>query len=160
MRVTFCVNKSKVLDDVGRMTAYIGQRKVGDVGAFERISTTDSDNDMLEQFWLAACSAATDILKHAVIDSKTSPDYKIVCEVSSLYDFDLTDSINDSLHNFFVTLMASKWCGITSPDDVKRLAEEAAGYAIDVNNKFYHRKMPQRLTTKDRNNELPQVHIY
>lgn len=149
MRVTYCVDKKKVMTEVGRLTAYVASRKKEDDGAYERMSTTDSDNGILEQFWTAACSAATAQLMHFArsIDNDVegdSPCYEVVMEMSSLYDTNLNESVEDSLQNFFVNLITSKWCNISSPEDAPKFAAEALGYMKDVEKKMYFRKRPTR----------------
>lgn len=159
MRVTYTVDKSKVLKEVGRLTAYVASRKKEDEGAAERIPTTDSDKEMLEQFWTAACSAATDELMHFSrrIDNdsdSSQPCYEVVMEMSSLYDTQLNESVEDSLRNFFVNLITSKWCNISSPDDAPKFTAEALGYMKDVERKIYNRKRPTRTNKEYRRDEL------
>ncbi len=149
MRVTYTVYKNTVLNEVRRLTNYVGSRKQGDESAFLRISATESDEDMLEQFWKAACSAATDMLMHfsRSIENDVegdAPCYEVVMEMSSLYDTALNDSVEDSLQNFFINLMTSKWCKIVCPDDEAKYASDALGYMKDVERKIYHRKRPTR----------------
>lgn len=149
MRVTYTVYKNDVLTEVMRLTAYVGQRKVGDEGSYERISVTDSDKAMLEQYWIAACSAATEQLMHYARSIENDiegddPCYEVVMEQSSLYDVHLNESIEDSLKNFFISLIAGKWFRITSPDDEAKYAADAIGYMKDVENKLYNRKRPRR----------------
>ena len=151
MRVTYTVDKNAVLKEVRRLTNYVGSRKQGDEGAFQRISATESDAGMLEQFWMAACSSATDVLMHfsRSIENNVegdAPCYEVVMEMSSLYDTALNESVEDSLQNFFVNLMTSKWCKIVSPDDEAKYAAEALGYMQDIERKIYHRKRPRRFT--------------
>ena len=105
--------------------------------------------DMLEQFWKAACSAATDMLMHfsRSIENDVegdAPCYEVVMEMSSLYDTSLNESVEDSLQNFFINLMTSKWCKIVCPDDEAKYAADALGYMKDVERKIYHRKRPTR----------------
>lgn len=149
MRVSYLVDKEAVLKEVRRLTHYGGHRKIGDDGAFERMRATDSDKDMLEQFWKAACSAATEQLMHYVRcmandDIGDSPAYEVEMDMPSLYDVNLNDSIEDSLQNFFINLIVSKWYKITSPEDEAKYAADALGYMQDIENKIYHRKRPKR----------------
>ena len=151
MRVTYTVDKNAVLKEVRRLTNYVGSRKQGDEGTFERMSATESDEGMLEQFWKAACSAATEKLMHYARDIESgvegdNPCYKVVMEMPSLYDTNLNATIEDSLQNFFVNMIASKWYKITSPDDEAKYAADALGFMVDVERKIYHRKRPSRFT--------------
>ena len=101
---------------------------------------------MMEQFWKAACSAATDELKHFSkrVDAEEDSDYEVVMEMSSLYDTNMNESIEDSLKNFFINIITSKWLNVASPDIAKTYAEEALGYMSDVDKKMYHRVRPKR----------------
>ena len=148
MEVTYIVDKEKVLKEVRRLTTYVGQRK-GEEGAFERISATDSDRGMLEQFWQAACSAATEQLMHYATDiyigsACHASDYEVEMDMPSLYDDNLNESVESGLQNFFVNLMTSKWCKITNPDDEAKYAAEALGFMKNIENLIYHRKRPKR----------------
>jgi len=149
MRVTYTVDKEDVLKEVRRLTHYVGSRKVGgDDSTFERISTTESDHEMLDQFWNAACSAATDQLKHFAMSVNNDKDgnesYEVVMEMPSQYDTTLNESIEDSLTNFFINLIASKWCKIADQEDEAKYAADALGYMADVDKKMYYRKRPTR----------------
>lgn len=148
MRITYLIYKKDVLNGVKRLTSYGGSRKQGADGAYERMSATDSDEDMLEQLWRAACSAATEHLMHYArsieINVEGNPYYEVVAEMPSLYDINLNDSIKDSIKNFFINFITSKWYKITSPDDEAKYAAEALGYMQDVERKIYHRKRPRR----------------
>lgn len=149
MRVTYTIDKNTVLEEVKRLTSYGGSRKKGEEGSYERMSATDSDAAQLEQFWKAACSAATEKLMHYARDIESgvegdNPCYKVVMEMPSLYDTNLNATIEDSLQNFFVNMIASKWYKITSPDDEAKYAADALGFMVDVERKIYHRKRPSR----------------
>ena len=151
MEVTYIVDKEKVLKEVRRLTTYVGQRK-GEEGAFERISATDSDREMLEQFWQAACSSATEELMHYAIDIYIGSvcretEYEVEMDMPSMYDDNLNESVESSLQNFFVNLITSKWCKITNPDDEAKYAAEALGFIRDIDNKIYQRKRPTRENT-------------
>lgn len=166
MRVTYTIDKGKVLTEVRRLTAYAAQRK-GEEGAFERMAATESDEGLLEQFWKSACAAATEQLKEyaRMIDAgedesgdgiatyrtdgiATYQAYEAVMEMPSLYDKKLNESIEGSLQGFFVNIIASKWFAWT--DASGKAAETAAAEALvcmqDVERKIYHRKRPGRFT--------------
>lgn len=147
MRVTYTVNKNEVFKEVRRLTAYVASSKKDDNEAYKRLSVTESDSGLIEQFWRAACSAATEQLMHFVRHIENSDDnqcYEVVMEMASLYDTSLNESIEDSLKNFFINLITSKWFNVLSQDDAKVFAEDAMGYMKDVEKKVYHRKRPTR----------------
>ena len=145
MEVTFKIDKAEALKEVRRLTAYMGSRKQGDEGAYVRISATDSDADMLEQFWKAACSAVTEQFKHYAKSVEVSDEgYDVTMEMSELYDTNLNESIKSGLLGMIVHIIVSKWFKITSPEDEAKYAAEAAGYMADIERKIYHRKRPTR----------------
>lgn len=143
--VEFLVGKVNVFDEVGRMTNYAGAKKDEDKGAFVRIATTGSDEQMLEPFWQAACSAATEKFKPFLTSLGAGEDYHPHLELSGSYDVNLTDSINESLKNFFVCLMVSKWYDITNPAEAEKYGVSAAEYMDDVVSKIYYKKKPTRV---------------
>ncbi len=166
MEIEVSVDKSEVLDEVGRLTAYTGQRKEGDAGVYERISSTSGDADMLEQFWQASCSAMSDNLKPFIKElrydyetyeysssninvnpapiSVSHTGYYVKLELSGSYDTSLTGSMMESMKNFFICMMSSKWFKITSHDDAQSYADDAAGYMTDIMRKIYFKKKPSR----------------
>lgn len=149
MRVTYTIDKDTVLREVRRLTNYAGHRKQGDDGAFERMRATDSDSGMLEQFWRAACDAATEQLKPYIRQVDGSSDaYEAVMEMPSLYDTSLNGSIESSLQNFFVNMIADKWFEWTDGDGKSAAiaAANALGCMQDVEKKMYQRKRPCRFT--------------
>lgn len=152
IRVIFSVDKEKVLKEVRRLTHYAGQRKQGDEGTFERMSATDSDKAMLEQFWKAACAAATEQLMHYAIsidnDDVGAAAYEVALDLPSQYDTNLNESIEDSLKNLFINLIASKWFEWTDAEGKASAtaAADALGFMQDIEKKIYHRKRPCRFT--------------
>lgn len=151
IRVIFSVDKEKVLKEVRRLTHYVGQRKQGDEGTFERMSATNGDAGMLEQFWKEACAAATEQLMHYAIRIDNDEDigtssYDITLDLPSQYDTSLNESIESSLQNFFINLISSKWFELTDADGKSSGTSAAAalGYMKDVEKKIYYRKRPQR----------------
>ena len=56
--ITITITSADILKEVGRLTHFAGIKSEKETGDFERISATDSDNDMLIQF----CSLAWSFL--------------------------------------------------------------------------------------------------
>ena len=147
MRVTLTVEKEAVMQEVMRLTHYAGDRKTGDEGAYDRMAAMESDAEMLEQFWKAACTAVTELFKPYIKQVDSSGDtYEAVMDMPSLYDTSLNESIEGSLQGFFVNTMAGKWFALTDTDGkaAATAAAEALGYMQDVEKKMYHRKRPSR----------------
>jgi hypothetical protein len=66
--ITLTINKSKVWHEVAKATSYTGAKMVtgDDPGAYDRIFTTDEDREMMERYWVEACSLATSQLREWV----------------------------------------------------------------------------------------------
>lgn len=150
MEVTFKIDKAEALKEVRRLTAYIGSRKQGDDGAYVRISATDSDAEMLEQFWKAACAAVTEQFKPFIKSVTNDTYYTVVLDLSNSYDENLNTSVEESLLNFAVSFIVSKWCKITSPDEYESYGADAVANIDDVVRKVYFKKKPTRKSTQNR----------
>ena len=153
MRVTFTIDKNAVMTEVQRLTHYAGARKVVKEGedAYGRMSATDSDRELLEQFWKAACSAATEQLMHYArsIDNDVEgehPCYEVVMDLPSNYDVRVSDGIEDSLKNFFINMIVNKWLEWVDAEGKSSAAAatDALGYMQDIEKKIYFRKRPSR----------------
>lgn len=150
--ITLTIDKADVLDEVGRLTGYTGSKKGAGDEVYARISSGDGDHAMLQPFWSAACAAVTEQFKPflgSIASSYTKDNvehdgYVANLEVSSSYDEHLTVSIEESLKNFFICLIASKWFKITDKEDAEGYALDSEGYMTDVMRKIYYRKKPTK----------------
>lgn len=70
--VSFSINKSNVLNEVAKTTAYSGAKMVGDEGAYERIFATASDKEMLERFWTECQISVCETLKKFLSAEETT----------------------------------------------------------------------------------------
>lgn len=148
--------KSSVFSEVGRLTNYGGSKKDGDERAFERIATTGSDDNMLEQFWRAACDGVTEAMKRFIIEIKTEKSKTVegetvttagwyaTLEVSKSYDETLTDSINTNVFNYIVLSIVSRWYKMTNGDEAADYAAEAVGQLDEALSKLFYKKKPTR----------------
>lgn len=151
--VTLTIDKSKVWHEIAKTTSYTSQKMVEDATAYDRIFTTDEDREMLERFWVEACSLATDALKpwlssvdsqpiHHGVDMTT--DYEATLSMSDRYDTNLTDSAQAALFSFFVATILSKWYRLTNKGETEAYATEAAAMLQTVEQKLYYKKKPTR----------------
>ena len=159
IEITLQVNKKLVYNEVAKTTAYAGSKQVtdDDVSAYERIFTTDDDRLMLERFWIETANAATEQFKPFIVTVSNHPEsngveldrnYDVKLELSSSYEEQLTDSIQNSLYNFFVASIVSKWFKFINKDEAKDYAGDAAGMMSDIVNKIYYRKKPKRIAPR------------
>ena len=144
--VTLAVEKNKVYDEVAKTTSYTGAKMQGDDKAYERIFTTDEDQQMLERFWTEASNAATEQLKQFLeINLSDSSCYKVQLELSSSFETQLQASIETSLFSFFVAVIVGKWYKFTNKSEAESYTNEAVGMIEDVMQKIYFKKKPKRV---------------
>ncbi|MCQ2220007.1 MAG: hypothetical protein MJZ12_01365 [Prevotella sp.] len=149
-QITINVVKSAVYNEVAKTTSYAGAKKVGDEGAYDRIFTTDEDQEMLERFWKEAASGATDTLKKWISENEEGDEYRLLLHVADGYDIGLTSSIETSLFSYFVNFIIGKWYLIVNAQESERYVTDAAGAMDDVMSKIFHRKKPKRENVKCR----------
>ena len=150
--MTITIDKAQVLHEVAKATAYTGVKMMGDdPTAYDRISTTDEDREILERYWVEACSLATDTLKpwlssvepqpiHHGVDIQT--DYEVTLALSDRYDSNLTDAVQSALLSFFVATILSKWYRLTNKGETEAYANEATALLQSVEDKLYYKKAP------------------
>ncbi len=153
------VNKGAVYTDVEKLTSYTGSKmeKGGVEGAYDRIRTTDSANEMLERFWAEACTLATGSLKHYIMcdDGYHPPTHGV--ELSDCYEAKLLlpdnfnkhleKSIESSLHSYFVEFICSEWFLIANKEEAGVYAGNAQQLMKDILNKLHSRIRPVRRNT-------------
>ncbi len=144
--ITLTVTKSKVYEEVAKITSYTGVKKVGDNGAYDRILTTDEDKDLLERFWSEAKNTVCNNLKKALSEDEesSSGEYAISLNLSSSFDTQLTDSMQSSLFSFFAISITAKWFAFTNKDEAANYAAEASVYMDDIMRKVFYKKKPVR----------------
>lgn len=149
--IQFIINKLKVYDEVAKTTSYIGSRM--EEGAYLRIFTTDEDRTMLERFWIESADTANEQLKRYIMDVNDNEsgeydlanDYQVTLEVSSRYDTAFTNSISNSLFNYFVNNILCKWFFITNKEEASAYATNATAMMDDVKRKLAYKRKPTRI---------------
>lgn len=147
-RIELAVNKQAVYEEVAKTTSYAGAKMEGDESAYERIFTTDEDQEMLERFWNEAASGAVDQLKPFIARCSNEEGFAVELELSSGFDTSLRDSIESSLFSYFVTMIVSKWFKMANKAEAESYGVDAVGAMDDVMKKIYHRKRPVRPAEK------------
>ena len=144
-QVNISITKATVLNEVGRLTNYAGSRMGGDESEYERISTTNSDQDMLSQFWQSACDSVTESLKRFIVTpNHSSTSYAVTLELSSSYDTSLTDSLTTNLQTFMTLHIVSRWYKLTNVKEAESYALEAAAQLDEAMSKVFYKKKPTR----------------
>ena len=144
MNVTITITKATVLDEVGRLTNYAGSKMEGDDSTFQRVSTTNSDAQMLGQFWQSACDGATEALKRFIQSLTTTTNYVVVLDVSSSYDTSLTGSITTNLQNYMTLHIVSRWYRLANMKEADSYALQAAAQLDEAMSKIFYKKKPTR----------------
>lgn len=145
MTVTINITKETVLDSVGRLTNYTGSKKTDDSSAYDRIRTTDSDADMLMQFWEPACDGVTEALKRFITSLTVSNSaYNVTLDLSTSYDTALTSSITTNLTNCIALSIVSRWYRMTNKEDWDAYSKDALGQLDEAMSKIFYKKKPTR----------------
>ena len=141
----YCLEFSEIIENVGMNSAYVGDRFVGDEGAYARISTTSGDAEMMKAHWMDCRSAVTSVLKPfitSIIWNET--DCSISCEFPDRVPQESVDSIEQLLSSFVVSYMLSKWYVITNKEGAEAEALVAKGYLEGIREAAYSRERPSR----------------
>ena len=155
MEININVNKISVYDEVAKTTSYIGA-KMGQEGAYQRIFTTDEDRTMLERFWVETAATATEMLKeYAVMVNQNESgaydlenDYDVTLDMPSNYDNTQTSSINNSMYNFFVASILTKWFKIVNKEEAEALYKQLVSLAYDYINAHPEQPYRYRFTSR------------
>lgn len=153
--INITIDKNKVWHEVAKATSYTGAKMMTgeDPNAYDRIFTTDEDRELLERYWVEACSLATSTLAPWLSDVEDQPihhgvdvttDYEVTLSMSNRYDSNLSDSLQSALFSYFVATILSKWYRLTNKSETEAYATEAAAMLQSVEQKLYHKKAPTR----------------
>lgn len=143
--VSFSINKSNVLNEVAKTTAYSGAKMVGDEGAYERIFATASDKEMLERFWTECQISVCETLKKFLSAEETTEEgWNLVLELSQSYDASLTSSIQKELISYFVAGIVSRWYTFTNKNEAGDYGELASKLLVGIHKKVLFKKKPIR----------------
>lgn len=156
--VNININKANVYVEVAKTSSYSGAKMIDEApNAYEKIFTTDEDRMMLERFWREACNQVTDLFKpflESVVELSEShgidltANYTASLSLSSSYDPNLTNSIQNSLFSFFTNYIIAEWFKFTNKQEAQSYANEASAMLLDVKGKIYFKKKPTRVAPK------------
>lgn len=153
--ITLTISKSLVWHEIAKATSYTGAKMVtgDDPGAYDRIFTTDEDREMLERYWVEACSLATQTLKEWTNEISAQPihhgvdvesDYVVKLKVADQYPTELTDSVKSDVMSFIVGAILSKWYRLTNKAESEAYASESASHLLNATAKLFQRRRPAR----------------
>lgn len=154
MEISFDIKKYAVYDEVQKITSYIGAKKKEEKeDAYLRMAATDSDVDLLEQFWREACVNVIDELKPFILEvnypenSQTivvADVFSIKLQVSDDFDQKLAPALGRVLEEFFINKICSEWMFVTGDKEAdyhKKLTEENGK---ELRRIIYYRNRPLR----------------
>lgn len=144
MEVTLTINKESVFDEVAMTAEYTGA-KMADETAYERISLTDENREILNRFWSESKTLICGHLKRMFISEEDTEDsYTLSLELSESFGSQLTTNLLSSLHHFFVANIISKWYALTNKEEAAGYATAAASYIEEIMRKAYSKEKPSR----------------
>lgn len=147
---TFTINKSDVLEEVAKQTAYVGAKTILSDGrtAYEQIFTTSDDYTMLERFWNEALSFTTGSLKKYMSAAPTFVNsiLTVTLELPARYDKNQNETVQKSLFSYFANYITSKWMAIANKTDAEYYEKYANENMKDVLQKIFTIKKPTRPT--------------
>lgn len=144
MPITLTIIKNDVYDEVAKTTSYTGAKK-DEENAYDKIFTTDEDQEMLERFWTECKNNVCEKLKRVLISEvEAAGIYTLDLDVSSFYEPSLTNGVERGLFSYFVMAITAKWYGFTNKEETVSYATDAAAYMEEVCRKIFFKKKPTR----------------
>lgn len=144
MDIILRLEKEIVFDEVLKTSTYTGA-KIREDDAYERISATDENKDILERFWQESKNTiCTNIKRVLHEESEENGIWQLILSVSSAFDDNLTDTISNSLFSFFVMNITGKWFMIANKEEAKEYNAQAAIHLEDTMRKIFFKKKPIR----------------
>lgn len=157
MKITLniVISKARVLDEVQKTTAYIGSKAMSgeDPGAYERIAALDADREQLDRYWMEACSEASRLLDHWMVNVSDQTlthhvelgrNYTATLAMPTNWNSAYSKTIEELLTSFMVDSIAAKWLMVTHKADAQAYAALAAGTSRQVSQLLLTRKRPTR----------------
>lgn len=156
--LTITIQKSAVMAEVAKTTAYIGAKTPDAAGSnsYDRVFTTNDDEVMLDRFFREAKSVVSDILKRYLTsytdqgnDNNMNPNeqFSLVLSVTDRFDQSLIPAINGLIFSFFVNHITYKWFAITNRSDMEYYATEATANIKDIQTKLFFKRKPTQTTS-------------
>lgn len=145
INVTLRIEKEKVYEEVAKTTSYTG-KKMDDEDGYDRVFTTDEDQEMLERFWNESKNTICNALKKVFLDEVETEqgEFRLQLDLSSSFDENLTTTMQSSLFSFFVMNITAKWYTLANKEEATGYATEAVTYVDDIKRKAFFKKRPVR----------------
>lgn len=135
--LSITINKSRVIDEAQKASAYIGKKLTTDKDpdAYERIAALDADREQLDRYWMEACDAATTSLSHWLVSvddqmlghhADLTRDYHAELSLPSNWNTHLASATKSALMSFIINSIVAKWCLLARSDAAEASAASAA----------------------------------
>lgn len=164
------ISKARVLDEVAKTTAYIGQKAMSQQNpdAYNRIATTDANREQLNRYWMEACSGASQVLDHWLSgqtsqvlshhpEIDTSHDYHVTLALPTNWNFAYLPTVQEVLMSYLVNSVVAAWLLITLPAQATAYAALADGAKKQINQIMLIRKRPVRRSSSGAGDGGPWV---
>lgn len=147
MEKTITIYKELVYEAVDRRSAYVGKNLLNEEGnsLYKQVSTTNSDRDLLDTFYLDAISNLTSSLK-SMLNSIYSQDGITTISLNLSQDFNerLSDTISNDLISYLSLNILAKWFSITAPTLSAQYAESSSAYLNAILQQLFYKQPPKK----------------
>lgn len=148
MTVTITADRTAIFEQVGRTTGYAGAKQLDrDEHAYERISTTGADDDLLTMFWQESSGCLCQALRRLIVAEGMEADcYRLDLNLSEAFDMALLPSVAADLEAYFTNDITAKWMCLVDKDKAADLFSTASTVLADIRRKLLCKRAPQRPT--------------
>lgn len=150
MEQKISIHHSSVMEEVSKTTAYIGSHKADGTApaAYERIATTDYNEELLDRFYNEAINVLRHSLRlYAVSDNTALPssgkDFTITLRMPPNWDKDKVD-MDCEAYLYVTHYVLSRWSEIVDKDNAESLAGEASAHLQVITSAINKRRRPTR----------------
>lgn len=143
MIITITLNKDHILNEVAKTTAYVGDKMVGQEDAYERISTTEENTEILNRFYEESISDFIQIIKnyyYARVDRNEITTVSL--DMPNNFEAGLVADMNKAVPSFCTNFVLSRWFIITNKEEATIYIQEAERIKTELTKKLYARKRP------------------
>lgn len=146
--VTITADRTAIFDQVARTTGYAGAKQIDrDEHAYERISTTKADEDLLAQFWHESRGCLCHALRRLIeAEGMEGEIYRLDLTLSEAFDEGLLPSVATDLDTYFVNDITSKWLALVDMDSATDYATAASRIIAEIQRKLLCKRPPKRPT--------------
>lgn len=155
MDITLSITKSSVMNEVAKLTSYIGAKILTDDGgnAYDQVFTTNDDYAMLEKYWREAANATAGNLRRFIKTMSPASQgslvdleevFELVLDMPSRYDGSQTETIQSALFNYFINFITSRWLALTYKTDAEYYEKCSVSNMTEILLKLFHKTKPTR----------------